>query len=180
MKKLVYFFSIIILTQLTGCIVFNSVSYEVTINEDGTGSSLVMIEDLKTDATTKESLDEDIKSILQYGLKSADFVKDREGEGKKITSRNLVVEKGKLNAIVRYNFDDVSKVEGMQFDEPYYYLTVQPEDSIISTNGLVTKTAEYQRIVWDKSITTLKFKMYSDNTSKEGLKSLVPYYLKEN
>jgi hypothetical protein len=68
----------------------------------------------------------------------------------------------------------------MQFDDPYYYLTVAAEDSIVSSNGQITKTAEYQRIVWDKSITTLKFKMYSDDTNKDGLKTLAPYYLKEN
>jgi hypothetical protein len=68
----------------------------------------------------------------------------------------------------------------MQFDDPYYYLTIPAKDSIISTNGQVTRTAEYQRIIWDKSIKTLKFKMYSDDTSSEGLKSLAPYYLKEN
>jgi hypothetical protein len=180
MKIFIYLLTLILLTQLTGCIVFNTVSYEVTVNEDGTGTALVFIEDLKTDATNQESLNQDVKSVLDYGLKSQDFIKDREGEGKKVTNRNLVVEKGKLNAIVRYDFDDVSKVEGMQFDDPYYYLTVSHEDSIVSTNGQITKTKEYKRIIWDKSMTSLKFKMYSDDTNKEGLQSLASYYLKEN
>jgi len=171
---------LMLITQLSGCIVFNTVSYEVTYNEDGTGTALVMIEDINSDATTKENLEEDVKSILEYGLKSQEFVNDQKTEGKNITTRNLVVESGKLNAIAKYEFTDISKVEGMQFDDPYFYLTVPPEDSIISTNGQVTKTAEYQRIVWDKSIKIIKFKMYSDNTSREGLKSLAPYYLKEN
>ena len=68
----------------------------------------------------------------------------------------------------------------MQFEDPYYYLTIPVEDSIISTNGQITKTSEYKRIVWDKSIKTLKFKMYSDDTNRAGLTSLAPYYLKEN
>jgi beta-glucosidase-like glycosyl hydrolase len=169
-----------LITQLSGCIVFNTVSYEVTYNEDGTGTVLVTIEDINSDAATKENLDEDVKSILEYGLKSQEFVNDQKTEGKNITTRNLVVERGKLNAIARYEFTDISKVEGMQFDDPYFYLTVPPEDSIISTNGQVTKKEEYKRIVWDKSIKTLKFKMYSDDTSREDLKSLAPYYLKEN
>ena len=129
---------------------------------------------------TKESLDADVKSILEYGLKSTEFVEEQKADGKNITSRNLLVEKEKLNALVRYEFTDISAVEGMQFDDPYYYLTIPVEDSIVSTNGQITKTADYQRIVWDKSITTLKFKMYSDDTSKEGLKSLALFYLKEN
>jgi len=180
MKKSLIVFLTIIITQLTGCIIFHSVSYDININDDGTGTALVTIEDINTDATTKESIDEDVKSILEYGLKSQDFVEDQKSDGKKITSRNVMVEREKLNAIIRYDFDDISKVEGMQFDDPYYYLTIPAKDSIISTNGQVTRTAEYQRIIWDKSIKTLKFKMYSDDTSSEGLKSLAPYYLKEN
>jgi len=180
MKKTIFIISIIILTQLTGCIVFHSVSYEVTVNEDGTGTALLTIGDINTDATSKEAIDEDVKSILDHGLKSQTFVNDMLSEGKRITSRNVVVEKEKLNAIVKYDFTEITRVEGMQFDDPYYYLTVPVEDSIISTNGQVTKTAEYQRIVWDKSIKTLKFKMYSDDTNREGLTSLAPYYLKEN
>ena len=180
MEKIIYILSLIVLTQLTGCIVFNTVSYEVTVNEDGTGTALVMIKDINTDATTKESIEEDVKSILVYGLKSQEFVNEMQAEGKNITSRNILIEREKLNAIVNYEFTDISKVEGMQFDDPYYYLTISVEDSIVSTNGQIIKTAEYKRIVWDKSMTTLKFKMYSDDTDKEGLKSLAPYYLKEN
>lgn len=180
MKKIIYVLSIIIFTQFSGCIVFHSVSYEVNVNDDGTGTVLVTIEDINSDATSKENLDEDVKSILEYGLKSSEFVNEQKADGKNITSRNLLVEREKLNALVRYEFSDLSKVEGMQFDDPYYYLTVAADDSIIYTNGQITKTAEYQRIVWDKSISTLKFKMYSDDTNKEGLKSLTPFYLKDN
>ena len=180
MKKLLYLVSLLLITQVTGCIVFNSVSYEVNVNEDGTGTALLTIEDINTDATTKETIDEDVKSILEHGLKSQQFVDDLKSEGKQIISRKVVVENEKLNAIVSYEFSEISRVEGLQFDNPYYYLTIPVEDSIISTNGQVTKTVEYQRIVWDKSIKTLKFKMFSDNTNREGLTSLAPYYLKEN
>ena len=180
MKKIIYVLSFILISQLTGCIVFHSVSYEVSVNEDGTGTALVTIDDLNTDATTKDMIDEDVKSILEYGLKSSEFVDGMKAEGKTITSRNVMVEREKLNAIIHYEFSDISTVEGMLFDDPYYYLTIPVEDSIISTNGQITKTPEYQRIVWDKSIKTLKFKMFSDETSREGLTSLAPYFLKEN
>jgi dGTP triphosphohydrolase len=180
LKRLFYLTSLLLITQVTGCIVFHSVSYEVNVNEDGTGTALLTIEDINTDAVTKEAVDEDVKSILEHGLKSQAFVDDMKAEGKIITSRNVVVENEKLNAIVSYEFSEFSRVEGLQFDDPYYYLTVPAEDSIISTNGQITKTSEYKRIVWDKSIKTLKFKMYSDDTNREGLTSLAPYYLKEN
>lgn len=179
MKNIIKLFSLLIISQLTGCIVFHSVSYEVNVNDDGKGTAIVTIEDINSDAQTKETLDEDVNSILQYGLKSQEFIDNSKLEGKKITSRNLVVENGKLNAIVSYDFDSVSTVEGIQFDDPYYYLTLAPDDSILSTNGQITRAADYKRIIWDKSMKTLKFKMFSDDTNKEGLKSLAPYYLKE-
>ena len=180
MKKIIYVLSFILISQLTGCIVFHSVSYEVSVNEDGTGTALVTIDDLNTDATNKDMIDKDVKSILEYGLNSSEFVDGMKAEGKTITSRNVMVEREKLNAIIHYEFSSISTVEGLQFDDPYYYLTIPVEDSIISTNGQITKTPEYQRIVWDKSIKTLKFKMFSDDTSREGLTSLAPYFLKEN
>lgn len=179
MKSLKFLSLILLVFQFSGCIVFHSVSYEVNVNDDGTGTALVTIEDLNTDAATKEMIDEDVKSILEYGLKSSEFADGMNAEGKKIVSRNLFVEKEKLNAMISYEFNDISKVEGMQFDDPYYYLTIPPEDSILSTNGQITRTNEYKRIVWDKSIKSLKFKMYSDDTSRDGLTSLAPYYLKE-
>lgn len=165
--------------QFTGCIVFHSVSYEVNINEDGTGIAKLSIQDINSDAATKEALEEDIKNVMEYALKSKEFIDAMEAEGKRTGSRNIYVEDGKLNATLTYSFVDVSKVEGMQFDDPYYYLTIPPEDSIISTNGQVSKTKEYQRIIWDKSIKTFKFKMFSDDTSRDGLTSLAPYYSEE-
>jgi len=180
MKKIFYILLIIFISQITGCITFHSVSYEVNISEDGTGVAHLSIQDINSDATSKEELDEDIKNLLDYALKSKEFLEGMEAEGKKTVSRNIYVEDKKLNATISYSFVDISRVEGLQFDDPYYYLTVPPGDSIISTNGQVTKTSEYQRIVWDKSIKILKFQMYSDDTSRNGLKSLAPFYLEEN
>lgn len=180
MKKIFYMLSIIFISQFTGCIIFHSVSYEVNVNDDGTGTALLTIEDINTDGTSKEAIDEDVKNIMNYALKSKEFIDGMEAEGKSIVTRSIFVEKEKLNAIVSYSFIDISRVEGMQYEDPYYYITVPVEDSIISTNGQITRTKDYQRIVWDKSIKTLKFKMFSDDTSREGLTSLAPFYLKEN
>jgi hypothetical protein len=117
---------------------------------------------------------------MEYALKSQEFLEGMEAEGKRTASRDIYVVDGKLNASLSYSFMDISRVEGMQFDDPYFYLTIPVEDSIISTNGQVTKTSEYKRIIWDKSIKTLKFKMLSDDTNREGLTSLAPYYQEED
>jgi len=170
----------IICTLFSGCIVFHSVSYEINVNEDGTGIANLSVEDINSDAASNEALDEDIKNIMEYALKSQEFLEGMEAEGKRTASRDIYIVDGKLNASLSYSFVDISRVEGMQFEDPYFYLTIPAEDSIISTNGQVTKTAEYKRIIWDKSIKTLKFKMFSDDTNREGLTSLAPYYQKED
>ena len=180
MKKMFYLLLILSLTQFTGCIVFHTVSYEVTVNDDGTGVAAVLIEDLYSDAATEEAINEDVKSIFEHGWKSQQFLDDMEFEGKIVTQRDLFVENEKLNVKVIYKFKEISRVEGMQFEDPYYYLTIPVQDSIISTNGQISRTNEYQRIIWDKSIKTLKFKMFSDYTGRKELTSLAKYYKKEN
>lgn len=180
MKKIFLILLIIGLAQFTGCIIINAVSYEVEVNEDGTGTALLSIYDINSDASSKEALDEDIKNLFEYAFKSKEFLDGMEAEGKKTASRNIYVVDGKLNAELKFYFVDISRVEGMQFEDPYYYLTIPAEDSIISTNGQVSRTNEYQRIMWDKSIKTLKFKMFSENTNREGLTSLAKFYQKED
>ncbi len=39
------------------------------------------------------------------------------------------------------NFTDISKVEGMQFDDPYYYLTIAP------TTALFRQTDRLQKLL---------------------------------
>jgi hypothetical protein len=70
-KSNISIYLLLLITQFTGCIVFNNVSYEVTVNEDGTGTALLTIEDINTDATTKEAIDEDVKSILGTRIKES-------------------------------------------------------------------------------------------------------------
>jgi hypothetical protein len=180
LKRIIYLISILSLTQFSGCIIFNAVSYEVNVNDDGTGTATVFIEDINTDATTPDKIIEEANNILQHGLKSQQFIDDMKAEGKYIVLRTVEVKDEKLNAIVKYNFDDINRVEGMQYEAPYYFLTIPPTDSIISTNGQISRTKDYQRIIWDKSIKVLKFKMFGDETNGEGLTSLAKFYEKED
>lgn len=161
---------------LNGCVLFNTVSYEITMRTETSGSALVIINDISTDAQNEEDEYVDINNVFDYGLKSSQFISDMESEGKKITSRKLFLEGDKLNAILSYDFDDVRKVEGIQFDDPYYYLTLSAEDSVVSTNGQLFEYDNYKRIVWDKSIRVLKFTMFSDDTNRKGVKSMSAYY----
>jgi hypothetical protein len=97
-------------------------------------------------------------------------------EGKIINSRELFVENEKLNGIIKFGFDDIEIVEGIIYEEPFYFLTLSPQDSIISTNGEVIVSDEYKRIMWDNTVKVLKFKMFSDEVNKGNLVGLAQYY----
>jgi hypothetical protein len=97
-------------------------------------------------------------------------------EGKFITNRSLTIEDGKLNGKVEYSFDEINNVEGIVYESPYYFLTVAPTDSILSTNGQVMVAEDYKRIVWDNSITVLKFKMFVSQTEGSSLTSMAQFY----
>ncbi len=76
---------------------------------------------------------------------------------------------------IKYSFDDVSKVEGIVYQEPFYFITIPLEDSIVSTNGEVIVSEEHKRIMWDNSIKTLKFEMFSANVESDNLVELSKY-----
>jgi len=101
-------------------------------------------------------------------------------EGKGITSRRLYVKDDLLNGEVRINFDDVRKVEGISFEDGFYYMTLDLEDSVYSTNGEIIYSDEYKRIVWDKNVKTLLFDMIAIDYDDMYYKDLAPFYKEEN
>ncbi len=81
-----------------------------------------------------------------------------------------------LDGKAEYAFNDINKVEGIRFEDGFYYLTLALDDSVISTNGQIIKSKEYKRILWDKSIKVLKFEMYSSGFDDNTFKALAQFY----
>jgi hypothetical protein len=173
-------FVILFLSGLTlllgGCLTFNTISYEVHLNPDGDGNVHVFINDIRSDAFNQKELDEDKKNLFDFLLSSDDFIRQMKEEGKFITKRELKVEDGNLNGIVEYSFDEINSVEGIVYESPYYFLTVAPTDSILSTNGQVMISEDYKRILWDNSIKVLKFKMFVSQTEGSSLMPMAKFY----
>jgi len=161
---------------LNGCLTFNTISYEVHLSPDGDGTVNVFVNDIRSDSFNQKDLDEDKKNLFDFLLKSENFVKQMKDEGKNITSREIIIEDGKLNGIVEYSFEEINNVEGIVYESPYYFLTVAPSDSILSTNGQVMVSDDYKRIVWDNSIKVLKFKMFVTKTEGSNLTSMAQFY----
>jgi hypothetical protein len=177
MKKILWLSGLfVILVMLQGCIVFHTVSYEVNLNDEKSGTVNLQVYDIKSDAVNVSELEEDKNQLFNFILKSDDFIKQMKEEGQNITDRNLYVSEGKLNGNLSYSFSDISTVEGIQYQEPFYFLTLSPEDSVVSTNGEVIFSEGRKRIMWDNSIKTLKFEMFSADVEESNLVDLTKYF----
>jgi hypothetical protein len=167
---------IFLLVSFSGCIDFYKVSYEIKLETPDKGTAYVHIYDLRSDAVKEKDLETDKQNIFQYALKSNDFLKAMKQEGKNIQSRELQVSGDTLDANVVYTFSSISSVENMQHDAGFFYLTLEPTDSVISTNGEIISTKDRKRILWDKSMSTLRFEILSNTFSGKSYKMLGPYY----
>lgn len=177
MKKLLIVLLISSLPLLfNGCLTCNVVSYEVMKPVDGKGTVIVEIFDIRTDSETEEEINEDINYLFDYSIKSNEFVVNMNDEGKEVISRELIKKEDELDGRVLYSYTDIKNVEGLVYDDSYYYLTLSPDDSIVSTNGEIIIQKDYKRIVWDDSHKTLKFQMFAVDTRAGGYKSMLEFY----
>ncbi|HSD63702.1 MAG TPA: hypothetical protein VLB50_07880, partial [Ignavibacteriaceae bacterium] len=160
----------------SGCIDFYKVSYEINLETPDKGTAIVHIYDLRSDAVKPTDFETDKQNIFQFALKSDDFLKSMKQEGKDIQSRELYVSGDTLDANVVYKFDSITDVENMQHDSGFFYLTLEKGDSVISTNGQIIASKDRKRILWDKSVTNLKFEILSNAFSDTTYKLLGSYY----
>lgn len=160
---------------MQGCLVFHTVSYEINLTEAKSGTVKMEVDDIRSDAMNSSELEEDKLQLFNFIYKSDDFVQQMKDEGKNITNRQLMVVEEKLNGQVEYSFDDVTKVEGIIYQEPFYFITLNLEDSVISTNGEIIISEEHKRIMWDNTMKVLKFKMFSADVENSDLEILARY-----
>ena len=158
-----------------GCIVFHTVSYEVKLNEDRTGTVNLLVNNIKSDALNVSELEEDKNQLFNFMWKSDDFIEQMKEEGKFITDRQLYIADDKLNGKLSFDFREISTVEGIQYQEPFYFLTLGLEDSIVSTNGEIIYSDNLKRIMWDSTMTTLQFEMFSADVEVGSLVDLKKY-----
>ena len=174
MLKNIFFFSAVFFFQ--GCLIFHKVSYEINLNGATDGTAVITVYDIRSDALTELTFEEDKNNLFEFALKSNEFVKQMESEGKKLGDRELFSSGDTLNGRIEYSFSDINKVENLSFENGFYYLQLTPEDSVISTNGELLASEGKKMIVWDRSFTTLQFELFSTSfppgtTSRE----LLPY-----
>ena len=166
--------------SFSGCLVYQKVSYEIAVDGKKSGEAKVTFYDLKSDALGNKEINEDKETLFNKLFKSDEFILAQKEEGKDITDRRLYIEDKKLNGEVTFKFSDVGVVEGrLQFQDGYYFLTVDEGDSIISTNGTVVPINKFKRIIWERNEKMLKFEMLTD-VNLDDLRELAPFYKPNN
>lgn len=180
MKKTIYYLILVsFITILSGCLVSERINYTVNLQTPTTGEVTVNFYNIKSNAIGKREFEKDKKNLFVYALKSKSLIAKLKSDGKFVTLRSLSVKSHQLNGKVIYKFKDIKKVEGIRFEDGFYYLTLALDDSLISTNGKMIVSKEYKRILWDKNFKQLKFEMYSSGFNNKTFKGLASYYKKK-
>ena len=174
-KSLFYVFFFISFS-FQGCLTFHRISYEINLENELKGKGTIKVYDIRSDSETDQEFGDDKNSLFDYMLKSEEFISDMRNEGKEVTSRRLYAEDDMLHAEVNFNFKDVKKVEGIEYDGSFYFLTMEPEDSINFTNGEIIISNNYKRILWDKNVETIEFEIIASDYDDGSYRKLAPFY----
>ena len=160
---------------LQGCLIFHKVSYELTLNGAADGTAVITVHDIRSDAKTTLTFEEDKHNLFEFALKSNDFVRQMETEGKVLEDRELFNQNDTLVGRIVYSFNDINKVEKITFENGFYYLQLTAEDSVISTNGEIMTAKDKKMILWDRSFSVIKFEMFSTSFSSGESRELLKY-----
>ena len=109
--KIISLFAIAIFSH--GCLVFQSVSYEINLDNETSGTVKMKVEDIRSDAMNSSELEEDKLQLFHFILKSDEFIEQMKDEGKNITDRQLFIEEEKLYGSAEYSFVDISNTESV-------------------------------------------------------------------
>ncbi len=167
---------ILLIFSVGGCIIFHKVSYEIKLNPDNSGTTNILVTDIRSDAKTDQDFEEDKNNLFNYMLKSDDFIASMKKSRKDIVKRDLFMQNDTLMGNAVYKFDNIKGIEGIAYEGGFYFLTLGLEDSVVSTNGEIIKSKDYKRILWDSKINPLKFEMFSFSFDKNPYRKLSPYY----
>lgn len=160
---------------MEGCLVFHKMSYTIDLETNKSGKATVYIYDIMSNPQDSEDFSLDQKNLFDYSLKSKEFISQMSAEGRNIKTRDLFLNGDTLNAKVTFTFDDLSKVEGITYEDGFFYLTLTAEDSVVSTNGELINSKEYKRILWESTQKQLTFEMLGFEQREPEYKTLSPY-----
>ncbi len=177
MKKYFLILAILLSTSsFYGCLIFNKMSYTININKDTTGSAIVIVSDIRSDATKSADLEEDKKNLFTFIYKSPEFLAQMKDEGKIFTKRELFLRKDTLCGKAEFTFSSISNVEKIMYEDGFYFLTLTLDDSVLSTNGQIIYSKDRKRILWDNSFKQLKFEILGNAYDNEQYTKIASFF----
>jgi len=177
MKRFFLFIILLGFITLPGCLIVSKVSYHIAMKDSKQGTVTVSFYDIKSDAIGNKEFEEDKKHLFEHMLKSEEFIESMRFDGKFVKDRKLELKNGMLNGTAVYDFSDIEKVEGFRLQEGFYFLTLQSEDSVLTTNGQIVQTEAYKRIIWPSDTKVLEFEILSGLVPQQT-RELAPFYQK--
>jgi hypothetical protein len=168
--------AILLMFSANGCIIFHTVSYEIKLNPDKSGTTSILVTDIRSNAKTDQDFEEDKNNLFSYMLKSSEFIESMKKNRKNIIKRDLFLSGDTLKGKAEYKFDNIKGIEGIEYEGGFYFLTLGVDDSVVSTNGEIIKSKDYKRILWDSKINPLKFEMFSFSFDNDPYRKLAPFY----
>ncbi len=158
-----------------GCLVVRITEQRIRLNKDGSGSAVLRLTDLRSDARTDSGAFRDYGTMM--GALDQEKVKDFEGRERRLTGKRFMVHGDTLIAEVTYQFSSLGSIDGLNVTDDMLFIIVAEGDEVVKTNGKVESWGHTgTRIVWDRNATSLVYQIRQAFVPESY--SLAPYYLK--
>ncbi len=171
--------SLLSLFLLSGCLTFKTVEYDLVVNKDLSAKGKVTFRGIGSDVADQEQRDLDLEGLVNYGLKSKNFISDRKSEGKTILSRKLTVKNNLLVAEIEFSVKNVGEIEGVYMNEQYIYIDVDKDSDLISANGEVNQYGGGKQVLWKKGPGKLQYSVSVFNDEQWQAFDLTKEYLEK-
>lgn len=158
-----------------GCLVIRVTEQHIRLNKDGSGSAVLRLIDLRSDAQTDSGMFHDYGTMM--GALDEERVKDFEGRDRRLTGDKFTVHGDTLIGEVTYQFSSLSAIDGLNVTDDRLFIIIAEGDEVVNTNGKVEPWGHTgTRIVWDRKATLLRYQIRQ--AFLPDSRSLAPYYLK--
>ncbi len=132
---------------LQGCLLVRTTEHRIKLNDGGGGEAYMRLTDIRSDGVTDSARIRDFGVMMSSA--ELDGIKDFERNGRKVTSKQFMVNGDTLSAEITYTFTQLEMIEGIKIKDEEIFVVVNDGRDIVRTNGKIKSWERgSQRIVW--------------------------------
>jgi hypothetical protein len=153
------FFLITLSVLFTGCLVYQTIEYRLTLNNDGkSGSIWIEYTNIESSAADSVHQNEDFTELISK-WKSDAYLLERMEDGIYVEERSLALRKGVLVWRETGIFSDVRKLkEGVKYDDTTR-ITISKDQTVLSTNGTAIIERDSTVVYWPPQTRDFRIKI---------------------